>query len=96
MIHKDAEKPEIDITKVPPLTITEVLPDTSNVEGADAYEFIEVSNNSNQEINLKDYGIYYVYPDTGVQTAWWETNKDKKYSREKHWCFGLKMARMII
>lgn len=90
VIHKDAEKPEIDITKVPPLTITEVLPDTSNVEGADAYEFIEVSNNSNQEINLKDYGIYYVYPDTGVQTAWWETNKDKKIQPGEALVFWIK------
>ena len=48
VIHRTQKCFEIDITKVPPLTITEVLPDTSNVEGADAYEFIEVSNNSNQ------------------------------------------------
>ena len=41
------------------------IPDTSNVNGADAYEFIEIYNNSNQDIDLKDYKLYYNYPDNG-------------------------------
>lgn len=48
------------------LLITEILPDSSNVNGADAYEFIEIYNNSNRELSLKDYKIYYNYPDKGV------------------------------
>ena len=41
------------------LLITELLPNSSNMNGADAYEFVEVYNNSNQRINLKDYRLYY-------------------------------------
>ena len=63
--------------KAPTLTITEILPDSSNVEGADAYEFVEICNNANKSINLKDYRLSYTYPDTGVQTVWWETAEDK-------------------
>ena len=43
--------------KAPTLTITEILPDSSNVEGADAYEFVEICNNANKSINLKDYRL---------------------------------------
>lgn len=48
-----------------PLVISEILPDSKNVNGGDAYEFIEVYNNSNETIDLKDYKIYYNYPDKG-------------------------------
>lgn len=68
---------EVDVTNAPALTITEVIPDTSNVDGADAYEFIEIYNNSNKDINLKDYKLYYNYPDSGSDSIWWETNEDK-------------------
>ena len=68
---------EVDTTNAPALTITEVIPDTSNVGGADAYEFIEIYNNSNKDINLKDYKLYYNYPDSGSDSIWWETNEDK-------------------
>lgn len=66
-----------EAVSVPNLVITELLPDSSNMGGSDAYEFIEIYNNSNQEINLKDYKLYYTYPDTGVTTVWWDTNEDK-------------------
>lgn len=72
---KETEK--IDTTQAPSLTITEILPDSSNVGGADAYEFVEVFNNADRSINLKDYRLYYTYPDTGVQNVWWETREDK-------------------
>lgn len=68
---------EVDTTNAPALTITEVIPDTSNVGGADAYEFIEIYNNSNKDINLKDYKLYYNYLDSGSDSIWWETNEDK-------------------
>ncbi|MCK6257454.1 lamin tail domain-containing protein [Fictibacillus sp. KIGAM418] len=42
---------------VPNLLITEVIPDTDNYAGYDAFEYIEIYNNSNQEINLQDYHI---------------------------------------
>ena len=68
------DTPEITAEGAPVLAITELLPDSSNLGGSDAYEFIEICNNSDSTINLKDYRLYYVYPDTGVNTLWWETD----------------------
>lgn len=56
---------KVDIRTIPSLVISEIMPDSVNVGGADAYEFIEVYNNSNISINLKDYRLYYNYPDNG-------------------------------
>lgn len=51
----------LDYTKVPKLLITELVPDSSNVAGSDAYEFIEVYNNSSRPVSLKDYSLDYHY-----------------------------------
>lgn len=69
----------IDKSKVPSLVISEILPDSANVGGGDGYEFIEIYNNSNLDINLKDYKLYYNYPEQGDNgdVIWWETNQDK-------------------
>lgn len=67
----------VDTAKAPALTITEILPDSSNINGADAYEFVEMYNNSDKTINLKDYKLYYHYPDSGSDVIWWETKEDK-------------------
>ena len=42
---------------VPELLITEVVPDTDNYARYDAFEFLEVYNNSSEAIDLKGYGI---------------------------------------
>ncbi|KZZ85071.1 lamin tail domain-containing protein [Bacillus sp. SJS] len=44
---------------VPPLLITEAVPNSTNVGSSDGYEFIEVYNNTNEELNFKDYKIQY-------------------------------------
>ena len=69
----------VDTSLAPALTITEIIPDTSNVNDADAYEFIEIYNNSNQDIDLKDYKLYYNYPDNGDDSdvVWWVTSESK-------------------
>ena len=61
------ERTDVDKSSLPAVLITEIMPDSSNVDGSDGYEFIELYNNSDQRINLKDYKIYYNYPDQGVQ-----------------------------
>lgn len=62
---------DIDYTTLPHLLVTEVVPDTTNVGSADGYEFIEIYNNSNQDINFKDYKIYYRYgTDPGTDVVW--------------------------
>ena len=70
---------QVDASKAPALVITEIMPDTSNVGGSDGYEFIELYNNSNRDIDLKDYKLYYNYPDNGDDSdvIWWETNGSK-------------------
>ena len=68
-----------DKTKAPALVVSEILPDSSNVNGADAYEYIEIYNNSNRDIDLKDYKLYYNYPDNGDNSdvIWWETSESR-------------------
>lgn len=59
------ELPKYESKHLPPLLLTEVVPDSTNVDGSDGYEFIEVYNNSNQSIDLKGYKIHYRYPTKG-------------------------------
>ncbi|MCM3784603.1 S-layer homology domain-containing protein [Neobacillus mesonae] len=61
----NVEQGDVDYNQVPTLLVTELVPDSANFGGADGYEFIEVYNNTNQEINLKDYKLYYRYTDSG-------------------------------
>lgn len=56
---------QTDYSKVPPLMVTEVVPDSTNVGSADGYEFIEVYNNTDQPVNFKDYKVVYRYTDSG-------------------------------
>lgn len=60
-------QPEYNAEKVPPLLITEVMARTSKVGTTEAYEYIEVYNNSTSTINLKDYNIQYRYPSKGAK-----------------------------
>ncbi|WP_428909512.1 lamin tail domain-containing protein [Niallia sp. Krafla_26] len=65
------KKVDVDFSKVPHLLVTEVVPDSTNVGSADGYEFIEIYNNSNQDINFKDYKLYYRYgTDPGTDVVW--------------------------
>ncbi|MEK3884250.1 S-layer homology domain-containing protein [Paenibacillus sp. PL2-23] len=55
------------VSAVPPILITELVPDTTNVSGvsSDAYEFIEIYNNTDKELDLSQYKLFYRYPDKG-------------------------------
>lgn len=67
-----------DTEQVPPLLITEITPDTVNINKADAYEFIEIYNNTNQPINMKDYQIIYGYPEgSSSPEQHWNLTEDK-------------------
>ncbi|MDR9854791.1 S-layer homology domain-containing protein [Paenibacillus sp. VCA1] len=69
-----------DPSKAPVLLVTELVPNTANVPGTstDAYEYIEVYNNSDQPVNFKNYKIYYRYPDKGpaADVEWPSVNPD--------------------
>ncbi|WP_083632234.1 metallophosphoesterase [Domibacillus antri] len=58
---------EYDPQQVPALLVTELVPDSTNVGGLDGYEFVEVYNNTDQDIHLKDYKIRYRYPIEGPE-----------------------------
>lgn len=51
-----------------PLLITEMVPNTDNMGGSDAYEYFEITNVSGREINLEDYDI--VYFNGSTKTIW--------------------------
>ena len=54
----------------PILQVTEVAPNTANVGGSDAYEFIEVYNSTTVPINFADYTIAYLYPNADLTNSW--------------------------
>ncbi|EPD50281.1 hypothetical protein HMPREF1210_02852 [Paenisporosarcina sp. HGH0030] len=60
-----------------PILITELLPNSNNVAdtSTDAFEFIELYNNSTQSIDLKNYKLVYGYPDGKMVD--WTFNEDK-------------------
>ena len=81
------------MTKAPALVVTELAPDTANIGGSDAWEFIEIYNNSSRDIDLKDYRLYYYYPDNGNNALWWNTTESKILNPGKPWCSGWTTAR---
>jgi LPXTG-motif cell wall-anchored protein len=64
----NVEEPDTDFTSLPGLLVTEVTPDSTNVNGADGYEFMEVYNNTTAPIDMQNYHLTYTYPDTRVTT----------------------------
>ncbi|MET3468153.1 lamin tail domain-containing protein [Microbacterium sp. 1262] len=62
-------KPDPSVVTAP-LQITELLPDSANVAGSDAFEFIEVYNASSDPIDFSDYTIDYLYPVEGSSSVW--------------------------
>ncbi|WP_416953712.1 metallophosphoesterase [Nocardioides sp. T5] len=58
--------PDLD---APILQVTEVAPDTANVGGADAYEFVEVYNASDAPVDFRDFTLNYLYIDANAVTT---------------------------
>ncbi|REJ06201.1 cell wall protein [Microbacterium bovistercoris] len=50
----------------PLLQITEVAPDTANISGSDAYEYIELYNASDKPIDFGDYVLAYLTTDNDL------------------------------
>lgn len=76
----------IEAAKGPALMITELVPDSKNVSGADAYEFIELYNNTDQPIHFKDYNLIYHYFDSSnvEQNIPWTLSTDKEVIIPSH------------
>lgn len=66
--------------EAPILQVTEVAPDTANVSGADAYEFVEVYNSSDAPVDFRDFTLSYLYIDANAvvtnQALWPATPRD--------------------
>jgi len=63
-----------------PLQITEILPDSADIAGADAYEFVEVFNASSEPVDFGDYALSYLYPQDSTvnknEAVWPATSGD--------------------
>ena len=67
MVHAE----ELEKTISSPVLITEIVPNTDNMNKLDAYEYYELMNISDQDVNLSDYNIVYV---NDTKTSIWKTN----------------------
>lgn len=72
----NVNKPDVDYNKVPQFLVTEVVPDSTNVGSADGYEFIEIYNNTDKDINFKDYKIQYRYGEDPTTDVIWPSVPD--------------------
>lgn len=70
--------PDYNPQDVPYLLVTELVPDSTNVGSSDGYEYVEVYNNSDKTLNMKDYKLHYRYPDEGPagDLIWGPENED--------------------
>lgn len=68
-----AAQTTVDHDQLPHFLITEIVPDSSNIDGADGYEFVEIYNNTDQPINYKDCKLIYRYPNGLEYDQVWKT-----------------------
>ncbi|GAQ16951.1 metallophosphoesterase [Oceanobacillus picturae] len=66
---------DTDQRDIPPLLITEIVPDSTDIEEVDGYEFIEVYNNTNHPLSFDEYQIIYRYPVGAENDRFWMPNK---------------------
>ncbi|WP_226669275.1 lamin tail domain-containing protein [Metabacillus litoralis] len=69
-------KDEVDYEKIPQFLVTEIVPDSTNVGSADGYEFIEVYNNTDQDMNFKEYKLQYRYGNDPASDVVWASVPD--------------------
>ncbi|MCM3492075.1 lamin tail domain-containing protein [Paenibacillus lactis] len=58
---------------VPRILITEILPNPAGDYrwgSGNQYEYVEIYNNSDQELDLKDYTLWYLYPSQTAPKSW--------------------------
>ncbi|SFE19628.1 Fibronectin type III domain-containing protein [Paenibacillus catalpae] len=68
---------DVDFNKLPPLMVTEIVPDSTNVGSADGYEFVEIYNNTDKTVNFKNYKMQYRYTASGPDAdVIWPTNSE--------------------
>ncbi|MGD7024358.1 lamin tail domain-containing protein [Rossellomorea vietnamensis] len=70
------DKKNVDYSKVPQFLVTEIVPDSTNAGTADGYEFIEVYNNTDKDMNFKDYKVQYRYGSDAAGDVVWASVPD--------------------
>lgn len=70
------KKTNMDYNKLPAFLVTELVPDSTNVGSADGYEFIEIYNNTDKDMNFKDYKIQYRYGTDPTTDVIWPSIPD--------------------
>ncbi|WP_113928328.1 lamin tail domain-containing protein [Bacillus sp. P14.5] len=69
-------KKDVDYSEVPRFLVTEIVPDSTNAGSADGYEFVEVYNNTDKDMNFKDYKVQYRYGSDPAGDVVWASVPD--------------------
>lgn len=69
---------DMNYDDLPTLLITELMPQSSNVDGKNAYEYIEVYNNTDKEMSFEDYQIIYRYPGGPEDDVFWTPEEEER------------------
>ncbi|TDQ38294.1 S-layer homology domain-containing protein [Aureibacillus halotolerans] len=73
----DVSLPDVDVQSLSPFLITEVVPDSANVSGADGYEYIEVYNTTDTDLPFTNYRLQYRYPNNGpASDLMWDAEEE--------------------
>ncbi|WP_051263229.1 lamin tail domain-containing protein [Tuberibacillus calidus] len=76
-VFHTSQSKAVDDMQAPQLLITELMPNTDNYDGYDAFEYLEIYNNSNKEVDLKGYhvqsGSWNVEIENSLKIAPWST-----------------------
>ena len=66
---KGAEPAPLQAVGLPsPILVTEMVPNTENMNSSDAYEYFEITNVSGVDVDLRNYDI--VYDNGNTKTVW--------------------------
>ena len=68
MDTQDTQAPRAEGAILSPFVITEMIPNTANVGGSDGYEYFELANLTDKELDFSDYDLVY---DNGSKTIVW-------------------------
>lgn len=68
---------QISPTAATPLVLTELMVNSTNIETADGFEYVEITNTTAVPIDFSDYTLNYLYPQdefTNTNAAVWAAN----------------------
>lgn len=66
VLAQDIEKTSQEVQA--PILVTEVVPNTDNLNSLDAYEYFELTNITDQSVDMENYDLVYL---NGEKTSVW-------------------------